>query len=238
MNSQTSNKQSDQLKSEIETMTGLMSTVIDENKSYIHETKSLKDEIIILNKKNKEHLLKLASEHEENIKNLTDQIDELKTIIQKMRNDNRSELMIQAKIIERLKKYINVLKKELIISKNILKNSETVVGTKIKDKIERNMNFDVYPFRTKIDEFLDPSPVKIARHSRSTTRNQNMTIDYQRVRLKMNPNSHTSSRFKSRVMSTSVYNPHHPMTPPNQNEIRFIFSPVEIKRAKHQIFSR
>ena len=93
------------------------------------------------------------------------------------------------------------------------------------------MNFELYTFHNKMDQFLDGSQKYGMKQSRSTMRNHNRTIDYQRVRFKSRqPDSY-------RINSTTA-NSRLPWTPPNQNKIRFVFSPTEMKRAKHGLFSR
>ena len=96
-------KENEQLKFELETLQNLLNTAIDENKSYISDNKQLRGEILLNKRRYDEHVRSLKDDQEEEINKLNIKIQDLTHTVNSMKNDSKSELKIQDKIIERLK---------------------------------------------------------------------------------------------------------------------------------------
>ncbi|CAI2386284.1 unnamed protein product [Moneuplotes crassus] len=111
-----------QLKFEIDTLENMYNTILDENKYLSREVKSLKDEMILTKKRMKD-------EFQIEKDQLNQKVEEYKHKWKTDKEKNaekvscfQCELKLQDKIFDRLKKYVNVLKKELVMAKNIIKD--------------------------------------------------------------------------------------------------------------------
>ena len=83
------------------------------------------------------------TEHFENREQkLKEHIEQLKNTLQEYQSDTNKEFSLKDMINERQNEYIGVLKKELVLAKNIIKHP-----TKF-EKAHLSLNYDLYPIRT------------------------------------------------------------------------------------------
>ena len=97
------NKQNNQLKFELETLQNLLNTVIDENKNLIQENRQLLNKISENQRTYEEYVSELNEKYDKKVVKLNQKIDTQLKSITSMRNENKSELLIQYKIIDRFK---------------------------------------------------------------------------------------------------------------------------------------
>lgn len=162
---------------------------------------------IVIKRTEKQHASDIAQVREEYDR----QFKEASTKMENLKKQYYAELQIKDEIIQRHANYEDVLKKELIFAKNILKNP------KIMDKIYQNLNYDrieVYDFKSDKSRQIKSETKEPVSHRRSLQFDSKLRIitkqnmsnrSMHSDRLTDNIMMNSTFRERSRVSRTKVY---------------------------------